>query len=95
MPAQTGGRSRYLLTFRPFGQLPGAGPAKLPGWSAAPSAFPGSLGFLGDADFCPFAKTASAAGQIPLRGWCPAAPGCRGACAQSGWLHEPHPDVIR
>ena len=85
---------RYLLTFRPFGQLPEQARASYLAGRLHLLPFPGSLAFWGMPSFGRLQKQLPLAGQIPLLRMVPRRAGAQGVrVPQSGWLHEPHPDV--
>jgi hypothetical protein len=88
------GKVRYLLTFRPFGQLPAQVRANYLAGQLHLLPFPGSLVFWGTPTFARLQKQLPLAGQIPLLRLVPRRAGAVGVrVPQSGWLHEPHPDV--
>ena len=84
---------KYLLTFRPFGQLPKAVQSAYLSGDLNLLPFPGSLVFWGALPYLRLQRELPLALQIPLlhvfsRYANPI--GIR--VPQSGWLHEPHPD---
>jgi hypothetical protein len=85
---------RYLLTFRPFGQLPEQVRSNYLAGKLHLLPFPGSLVFWGTPTFARLQKQLPLAGQIPLLRLVPRRAGAVGVrVPQTGWLHEPHPDV--
>ncbi|MGB8214501.1 MAG: M28 family peptidase [Anaerolineales bacterium] len=85
---------RYLLTFRPFGLLPAQVMANYLAGQLNLLPFPGSLVFWGMPTYARLQKQLPLAGQIPLLRLVPRHAGAEGVrVPQSGWLHEPHPDV--
>ena len=85
---------RYLLTFRPFGLLPPQVRANYLAGRLNLLPFPGSLVFWGMPTYGRLQKELPLAGQIPLLRLVPRRAGAQGVrVPQSGWLHEPHPDV--
>ncbi len=85
---------RYLLTFRPFSQLPTRIRARYLAGDLALLPFPGSLVFWGMPTYRRLQAELPLAQQIPLQRLAPrrdAPDGLR--VPQSGWLHEPHPDL--
>ena len=88
------GRTKYLLTFRPFGQLAEKRAAGLSGGRFAAIAFPGSLSCFGARrHFFSCAANCRLAMQIPLLDLFPRRENPFGLrVPQAGWMHEPHPD---
>ena len=85
---------RYLLTFRPFSQLPAQVRENYLAGRLHLLPFPGSLVFWGMPSYARLQKQLPLAGQIPLLRLVPRRGGAEGVrVPQSGWLHEPHPDV--
>ncbi|MGD0750563.1 MAG: M28 family peptidase [Anaerolineales bacterium] len=85
---------RYLLTFRPFSLLPPQVRANYLAGRLHLLPFPGSLVFWGMPTYGSLQKELPLAGQIPLLRLVPRRAGAEGVrVPQSGWLHEPHPDV--
>ena len=85
---------RYLLTFRPFSLLPPQVRANYLAGRLHLLPFPGSLVFWGMPTYARLQKELPLAGQIPLLRLVPRRAGAEGVrVPQSGWLHEPHPDV--
>ena len=85
---------RYLLTFRPFGLLPPQVKANYLAGRLHLLPFPGSLVFWGTPTYGRLQKELPLAGQIPLLRLVPRRAGAEGVrVPQTGWLHEPHPDV--
>jgi len=88
------GQLRYLLTFRPFSQLPAQVRAAYLAGRLHLLPFPGSLVFWGMPTYSHLQKSLPLAGQIPLLRLVPRRSGAEGVrVPQSGWLHAPHPDV--
>lgn len=85
---------RYLLTFRPFGQLPPRVRAAYLAGRLHLLPFPGSLVFWGTPTYRHLQKSLPLAMQIPLLRLVArhAAPFSL-RVPQSGWIHEPHPDL--
>ena len=87
-------RIRYLLTFRPFNLLPPEVRVNYLAGQLHLLPFPGSLVFWGMPTYAHLQKQLPLAGQIPLLRLVPRHGGPAGVrVPQSGWLHEPHPDV--
>jgi hypothetical protein len=85
---------RYLLTFRPFSALPEGVKARYLAGTLALLPFPGSLALWGMPTFNKLQKELPLAGQIPLQRLTARHNGPGGIrVPQTGWLHEPHPDV--
>ncbi len=85
---------RYLLTFRPFSMLPPQVRANYLAGGLHLLPFPGSLVFWGMPTYARLQKELPLARQIPLLRLVPRRAGAEGVrVPQSGWLHEPHPDV--
>lgn len=86
-------RVKYLLTFRPFSSLPPAVRENYLSGRLNLLPFPGSLVFWGMPGYNKLKKEFPLAGQIPLLNILERNRGIGGfKVAQSGWLHEPHPD---
>ncbi len=89
---------RYLLTFRPFSQLPDQVKIKYLSGSLSLIPFPGSLVFWGMPGYLRLKKQLAVTAQIPLLNLVARNRGIEGLkVIQSGWLHEPHPgskDII-
>jgi hypothetical protein len=87
------GRTKYLLTFRPFGQLPkNVRRAYLAG-DLHLLPFPGSLLFWGAPRFLQLRHELPFAMQVPLLDLFPRRENPFGLrVPQAGWMHEPHPD---
>lgn len=84
---------KYLLTFRPFSQLPAEAKKKYLDGKLFLLPFPGSLVFWGMPGYLKLKKELPVMGQIPLLNLVARNRGVGGMRAtQSGWLHEPHPD---
>ena len=84
---------KYLLTFKPFGQLPGEIKAKYLSGNLVLLPFPGSLVFWGMAGYNRLKKELPTAAQIPLLNLVARNRGLNGLrVTQAGWIHEPHPD---
>ncbi len=85
---------KYLLTFRPFSLLPHAVKEKYFSDELVLLPFPGSLVFWGMPTYEHLAKQLPLARQIPMQNLIPRHRG-RGSMrvTQTGWIHEPHPDV--
>ncbi|MFA5204668.1 MAG: M28 family peptidase [Lentisphaeria bacterium] len=88
------GNVRYLLTFRPFSQLPSQVRERYLAGRLHLLPFPGSLAFWGSPTYRHLQQTLPLAMQIPLLRLVArhAAPFSL-RVPQSGWIHEPHPDV--
>jgi hypothetical protein len=85
---------RYLLTFRPFSSLPANAKRRYLAGDLALLPFPGSLVFWGMPSYISLSKKLVAANQIPLLHLIGRHGGPAGIrVPQSGWIHEPHPDV--
>jgi len=85
---------RYLLTFCPFSLLPPEARASYLAGRLHLLPFPGSLVFWGMPTYAHLQKGLPLAGQIPLLRLVPRRAGAQGVrVPQTGWLHEPHPDV--
>jgi hypothetical protein len=83
---------RYLLTFRPYSQLPGNLKEKYLEGSLHLLPFPGSLVFWGMPGYLKLKKQLPSTAQIPLLNVVARNRGIGGLrVTQSGWLHEPHP----
>ncbi len=88
------GDVRYLLTFRPFAQLPATVRERYLAGRLALLPFPGSLVFWSMPTYRRLAETLPLAMQIPVLRLVPSHNGWTGLrVAQSGWMHEPHPSV--
>ena len=85
---------KYLLTFRPFSKLPSNIKEKYFSGQLHLLPFPGSLVFWGMPTYNKLAKNFPLAKQIPLQNLVARHRG-RGSLrtTQTGWIHEPHPDV--
>ncbi len=84
---------RYLLTFRPFSQLPDEVKRLYLDGALSLLPFPGSLVFWGMPGYIRLKKELPSAAQIPLLNLVARNRGIGGLrVTQSGWLHEPHPD---
>lgn len=84
---------KYLLTFRPFSSLPSAVRENYLSGRLNLLPFPGTLVFWGMPGYNKLKKKLPLAGQIPLLNILERNRGISGLkVAQSGWLHEPHPD---
>jgi hypothetical protein len=82
---------KYLLTFRPFADLPGKVKEQYLSKRLNLLPFPGSLVFWGMPDYLRLKKELHLAGQIPLLNIVARNRGIGGLkVPQSGWLHEPH-----
>jgi hypothetical protein len=85
---------RYLLTFRPFSSLPANAKRRYLGGDLALLPFPGSLVFWGMPSYSSLGNELAFANQIPLLHLIGRHGGPAGIrVPQSGWIHEPHPDV--
>jgi len=85
---------RYLLTFRPFSRLPAGVQAQYLAGKLALLPFPGSLVFWGMPTYLRLQKELPLAMQLPLLHLVARHGGPDGLrVPQSGWLHEPHPDL--
>ncbi|HTX92902.1 MAG TPA: M28 family peptidase [Anaerolineales bacterium] len=85
---------RYLLTFRPFARLPGSAKERYLAGALHLLPFPGSLVFWGMPTYSRLGKQLPLAGQIPLLRLVSRYGGPDGLrVPQSGWMHEPHPDL--
>jgi hypothetical protein len=81
---------KYLLTFRPFGRLPGAVRDMYAAGRLALIPFPGSLVFWGQPHYVKLREALPLAMQIPLLKMIPRREGPGGLrVPQTGWLHEP------
>ena len=84
---------KYLLTFRPFAQLPPSVQRAYLQGKLHLLPFPGSLLFWGAQPYLSLQRELPLAGQIPLLHVVNRYEGVRGIrIPQSGWLHEPRPD---
>ena len=84
---------KYLLTFKPFGQLPGEIKVKYLSGNLVLIPFPGSLVFWGMPGYNRLKKELPTASQIPLLNLVARNRGLNGLrVPQAGWIHEPHPD---
>lgn len=84
---------KYLLTFRPFGQLPEAVRRAYLAGDLHLLPFPGSLLFWGARPYLEMVRALPLAMQISLLPVCDRQEDPRGLrIPQSGWLHEHHPD---
>ena len=87
-------KPRYLLTFRPFSLLPNQVRTNYLAGRLHLLPFPGSLVFWGMPTFSRLQMELPLAGQIPLLRLVPRRAGAEGVrVPQTGWVHEPHPDV--
>jgi len=85
---------RYLLTFRPFSRLPAEIRERYLVGKLALLPFPGSLVFWGMPTYLRLQQELPLATQIPLSRLATRRGGPGGIrVPQSGWLHEPHPDL--
>jgi hypothetical protein len=83
---------KYLLTFKPFGQLPDEVRSKYLSGKLFLLPFPGSLVFWGMPGYNKLKKENASAGQIPLLNLVARHRGVGSLrVTQSGWFHEPHP----
>jgi hypothetical protein len=83
---------KYLLTFRPFSQLPPTIKKNYLKGSLFLIPFPGSLVFWGMPGYLRLRKKLPVTAQIPLLNLVARNRGIGGLrVTQSGWLHEPHP----
>jgi len=86
--------ARYLLTFRPFSRLPAAVQESYLVGKLALLPFPGSLVFWGMPTYLRLQQELPLALQIPLLRLVARRGGPGGIrVPQSGWLHEPRPDL--
>ncbi len=86
--------ARYLLTFRPFGQLPAAARRRYLAGQLNLLPCPHSLVFWGMPTYRQLTRELPLAMQIPLLRLIPRRGGPDGLrVPQSGWLHEPHPQL--
>jgi hypothetical protein len=84
---------KYLLTFRPFSNLPSKVKELYISGNLKLIPFPGSLVFWGMPNYLSLKKELHLAGQIPLLNVVARNRGIGGLrVPQSGWLHEPHAD---
>ena len=82
---------KYLLTFRPFANLPGKVKELYLSGKLNLLPFPGSLVFWGMPNYLRLKKELHLAGQIPLLNIVARNRGVTGLkVPQAGWLHEPH-----
>jgi hypothetical protein len=87
---------RYLLTFRPFADLPEKVKELYLSGSLNLLPFPGSLVFWGMPNYLKLKKELHLAGQIPLLNIVARNRGLNGLrVPQSGWLHEPHVNNVK
>lgn len=85
--------TRYLLTFRPFSDLPKQVKELYLSGKLSLLPFPGSLVFWGMQSYNNLKKELPEAGQIPLHNLVSRNRGIVGLrVTQAGWFHEPHPD---
>ncbi len=85
---------KYLLTFRPFKELPTEVKTNYLTGKLNLLPFPGSLVFWGMPHYIKLKKELPFAQQIPLLKLVARHSGNGGIrVPQSGWIHEPHPDV--
>ena len=93
-PREPISRVRYLLTFRPFGELPVAVQRSYLAGDLHLLPFPGSLVFWGVQAALRLQGQLPLAMQIPLLNLFERYEGHDAIrVPQSGWLHEPHPDL--
>jgi Peptidase family M28 len=84
---------KYLLTFRPFSEMPEIVKNNYISGSLSLIPFPGSLVFWGMQGYLHLKKDLQVTGQIPLLNLVARNRGIGGLrVTQSGWLREPHPD---
>jgi hypothetical protein len=89
-------RVKYLLTFRPFADLPEGVKDLYFSGQLNLLPFPGSLVFWGMPNYLHLKKELPLAGQIPLLNLVARNRGIGGLkVPQSGWLHEPRIDGVR
>jgi hypothetical protein len=87
---------KYLLTFRPFADLPGKVRELYLSGKLNLLPFPGSLVFWGMPNYLRLKKELHLAGQIPLLNIVARNRGIGGLrVPQSGWLHEPHINSVK
>lgn len=87
-------RVRYLLTFRPFGRLPEQVRERYLAGKLALLPFPGSLVFWGMPTYLRLQEQLPMGLQVPLMRLAGRRGGPTGIrVPQSGWLHEPRPDL--
>ncbi len=85
---------RFLLTFRPFAELPQEVKNRYLDGTLNLLPFPGSLVFWGMPTYAQLQKQLPLAGQIPLLRLVPRHAGPDGIrVPQSGWIHEPRPGL--
>jgi Peptidase family M28 len=85
---------RYLLTFTPFSRLPASAQQSYLAGKLHLLPFPGSLVFWGMPTFRHLQSRLPFAMQIPLQQLAARQGGPDGIrVPQTGWLHEPHPDI--
>jgi Peptidase family M28 len=85
---------RFLLTFRPFAELPQEVKNRYLAGTLNLLPFPGSLVFWGMPTYAKLQKQLRLAGQIPLLRLVPRHAGPDGIrVPQSGWIHEPRPGL--
>jgi hypothetical protein len=85
---------KYLLTFKPFGQLPDEVRIKYLNGELCLLPFPGSLVFWGMQGYNKLKKENATTGQIPLLNLVARHRGVGSLrVTQSGWLHEPHKNM--
>jgi hypothetical protein len=85
---------KYLLTFRPFSYLPAAARQAYLAGELHLLPFPGSLLFWGTRLYQRLQRELPMAVQIPLLHLVARHEGVQGIrVPQSGWFHEPHPDL--
>ena len=86
---------KYLLTFRPFSNLPKQVKELYLSGKLSLLPFPGSLVFWGMQSYNKLKKELPEAGQIPLLNLVSRNRGIGGIrVAQAGWFHEPHPENV-
>jgi hypothetical protein len=87
---------KFLLTFRPFSQLPPIVKDSYLSGKLNLLPFPGSLVFWGMPTYNKLKEQVPSAGQIPLQRLASRNRGIAGVrVTQSGWFHEPHPDNVK
>ena len=93
-PREPIARVKYLLTFRPFGELPDAVRSAYLAGDLHLLPFPGSLVFWGAPPAVSLQRQFPLAMQIPLLSLFERYEGHGGIrVPQSGWMHEPHADL--
>ncbi len=90
-PDRNPDKARYLLTFKPFAELPREVTEKYLAGGLHLLPFPGSLVFWGMPPYQHLAKQYALAGQLPLQHLVARNTGLGGIrVPQSGWFHEAH-----